>query len=174
MSLHLNIWTLLITAIPLGVAAWVDLHSRRLPNYLLLLALVLGIVSQILQVFMMKGFTFEYLQDDFGVVGIQMLWKAIFTFLVAGALLGFHYLVRGKFGMGDVKMASLCAWFLTPIFWFVMMLVACVLAIARIIVGLIRTRTNGFEHSQIGIAFGPYLFVAFCISGIASIIVMPA
>jgi len=110
-------------ALPLGVSvaiAWIDLRTRRIPNYLTLGALVAGLGFQ-------AGFH-----------GWPGLWQG-----VLGLLLGFFLLilpyVKGGMGAGDVKaLAALGSW-LGPLGVFSLFLYMAI-AGGLIILGLLTWR----------------------------------
>jgi Flp pilus assembly protein protease CpaA len=147
------LFSTLAAALPLGLAALVDLRSGRLPNKLLLLALLTGGAVQCLA-------------GGLETMPVQMA----FALLAFGGLLGFRHFAGGHFGMGDVKMLGVCAVFLPPLTWAGMLLGACLLAMAWFVARSIAPPCRGPESEEAGrprrLPFGPFIWLSFMAAGL--------
>jgi Flp pilus assembly protein protease CpaA len=144
----------LAAALPLGLAAWEDRRSLRLPNWLLATAVLAGLLVELACRLWLPAWSGRPDQTAGAAAVAWLPPQLAMAAVVLAAMAAFRRLVGGRFGLGDVKCIAACAVFLPAGGLFAMLFLACILAMLWF---------HALPRPDRRFAFGPFLVLAFAV-----------
>jgi prepilin signal peptidase PulO-like enzyme (type II secretory pathway) len=133
--------------IPISI---VDIKTRKIPDFLIIIGLVIFLVTKAL---LFKELSFWLILDTaVGFMSIFCLW----------------FFTKGGIGLGDAKLSGLLGFVLGVYFWIIALLIA---SLAGLLTGVVLLAQKKMERQQ-GIPFAPFLAIGGIISYILKYFIM--